>query len=226
MRQLLKYDITLQWRQGFWLIYFIVTFIYLVILFNIPTANRLYVSLLFIISDTSVLGIMFTGALILLEKQQNVLQSLFVSPLRLTDYLLSKTISLTCIALCMSVLLYVLPNGIDPYFFIVLFVVLANSFIFTLIGLGVSIRVHTLNQYIAMLVFSSIFIITPVVPFLIFDQPLSLLFFPMNAAIDLIMIGFTEVEIWRIFIDAGSLIIWMLLALMFAKKQFKAIIYK
>jgi fluoroquinolone transport system permease protein len=225
MKQILKFDITLQWRQGFWLVYFIVTFFYLVILFNIPEENRLYVSLLFIISDTSVLGVMFVGALVLLEKQQNVLQSLFVTPIKLRNYLLSKSISLGLISLVMSVLLYVLPNGIDRFFFFVMIVVISNSIIFTLIGLGLSVKVDSLNKYIALLVFSSIVIITPVVPFLILDQPVWLLFFPMNAAIDLIMMGLAKLSLIRIIADVLSLIVWFYLALIYAKRQFINNIY-
>ena len=79
MKQLLIYDIKLQWRQGFWGIYFFLGLAFLLILFSIPPGERPMVSSLFILSDTSMLGIIFIGALVLFEKQQNVLQSLFVT---------------------------------------------------------------------------------------------------------------------------------------------------
>ncbi len=80
MKDLLIKDIQLQWRQGFWLVYFIVSVIYVLVLLNIPAENRMMVSLIMILSDTSMLGVIFIGALILLEKQQKVIHSLFVHP--------------------------------------------------------------------------------------------------------------------------------------------------
>ncbi|MCK5691528.1 MAG: hypothetical protein KAI08_01735, partial [Bacteroidales bacterium] len=80
MKLLLKKEITLQWRQGFWLVYFVFTAIYVTVLLNLPEKNRMLVSLILILSDTTMLGIIFIGALVLLEKQQAVIQSLFVTP--------------------------------------------------------------------------------------------------------------------------------------------------
>jgi len=65
MKDLVRKEILLQWRQGFWLVYFIVCFIYVVILLNIPGGNRMMVSLIMILSDTTMLGVIFIGALIL-----------------------------------------------------------------------------------------------------------------------------------------------------------------
>ncbi|MDF1575597.1 MAG: hypothetical protein P1P86_10460 [Bacteroidales bacterium] len=44
MKELLKKEITLQWRQGFWLVYFVFTAIYVAVLLNLPEKNRMLVS--------------------------------------------------------------------------------------------------------------------------------------------------------------------------------------
>ena len=75
MKELLKKEITLQWRQGFWLVYFVVSAIYVIVLFNVPLEKRMMVSLILILSDTTMLGVIFMGALVLLEKQQLVIHS-------------------------------------------------------------------------------------------------------------------------------------------------------
>ena len=79
MKELLKKDITLQWRQGFWLIYFVVSAIYILVLLNVPMEKRMMVSLILILTDTTILGVLFVGALVLLEKQQAIIHSLFVT---------------------------------------------------------------------------------------------------------------------------------------------------
>ena len=136
MKQLLKYDILLQWRQGFWFVYFIVSVAFLVLLFNIPQAHRLSATIYILLSDTSVLGITFIGALILLEKQQNVLNSLFVTPLSIRQYLISKTTSLTLLIFCMSLLIAIPTNPPGLHTIPVMLTVILSSVIFTLLGLG------------------------------------------------------------------------------------------
>lgn len=87
MLKLFKYDISIQLRSGYWTVYGIIGLIYILILVNLPVNIRDDVAIFLIFSDTSVLGLIFVGALVLLEKQQGVLQSLSVTPLKLTDYL-------------------------------------------------------------------------------------------------------------------------------------------
>ncbi|MBN1465987.1 hypothetical protein JXA02_09510, partial [candidate division KSB1 bacterium] len=105
MVQLFRYDVLFQFRHGFYFIYLLVSAIYIIALFNIPTAQRLVVTNLLVFSDTSVLGLTFVGAILLLEKQQRILHSLFVTPLKLSEYLLAKVLSLSLIALLASLLI-------------------------------------------------------------------------------------------------------------------------
>ena len=90
----LKYDLKFQIRHGFYYAYaFVVTF-YLIALLNIPLGIREWVTTLVIFSDTSVLGFFFVGSIILLERGQGTLNTLFVTPIRLHEFLLSKSLSL------------------------------------------------------------------------------------------------------------------------------------
>lgn len=61
MKLLLKKEITLQWRQGFWLVYFVFTAIYVTVLLSLPEKNRMLVSLILILSDTTMLGVILLG---------------------------------------------------------------------------------------------------------------------------------------------------------------------
>lgn len=227
MKQLLTYDIKLQWRQGFWMIYFIVSLMYLGILFSIPSENRLIVSILFVLSDTSVLGVTFVGALILLEKQQNVLQSLFVTPLQVRQYLWSKTTSLGLIALTMSFVLLVLPNKVDSYLWIRMYAVISSSIIFTLLGIGFASRVDTINQYFMSILVGSMVILLPVVPFLLWDQFSWLVIFPFNAALEIMFPEKFNVTSGRLIADGFFLLGWCFLSFYFARIQMiKNILHK
>lgn len=220
MKQLLKYDITLQWRQGFWLVYFIVSLAFLVILFSIPQNYRLPASIYILLSDTSVLGATFIGALILLEKQQNVLQSLFVTPLSVRHYLISKAVSLTVLIFCMSLLIYLPVNSPGWHYVPVLFTTIISSIIFTFLGMGVSARVRTVNQYLGGVIGLSMIIVIPVIPFIIFDYTEYLLVFPLNAALDM-MISVIEGSWTGInFAEMFILVLWTFIAYYYANRQF------
>ena len=224
--QLLKFDITLQWRQGFWLVYFVVSAIYCVILLNAPAENRFFVTSLLILSDTSLLGIIFVGALILLEKQQNVLQSLFVTPLSLHQYLISKTASLTLIAICMSMLIYVIPNGLSANILTIVGVIISSSVIFTLLGIGVAASVKTLNQYITGVLLCSVIIIAPTILFLTMENMDILIFFPINAAIELMLSCTEAVPAGQILLSVSILFFWCALAYRFAFMRYQKHVLK
>jgi fluoroquinolone transport system permease protein len=218
MKKLLKYDLLLQWRQGFWLVYFVVTFVYLAIIFNVPEENRYFLSMLFILSDTTVLGIIFVGALVLLEKQQQVQHALWITPMKPGAYVLSKALTLTLLSLTMSLLLLVLPNGFRYDFFLVLTAVVFSALLFTLFGIGLAARVKTLNGYIAAIMGASLLAIIPAIPFLLLEQPLWMLVFPINSAMDLIW--FENPSWGRMVICLVILAFWTVQAYRFALHQY------
>ena len=134
-RQLFFYDVLFQFRHGFYLVYLLVSVIYIIILFSIPESHRLMVTNALVFSDTSILGLTFVGAILLLEKQHGTLPSLFVTPLRLHEYLAAKMLSLTLIAVPASLGILLIPNGSVPAVRLFLTGVVFSSSIFTNDGL-------------------------------------------------------------------------------------------
>lgn len=221
MTELLKYDLKLQWRHGFWLVYFLVSAIYLLILFSLPPQARPTVSLFLVLTDTTMLGVMFVGALVLLEKQQNVMQSLFVTPLRPASYLLSKTISLTLLAFTMSMLVYIPASGFDRSTILLMLLIILSSSLFVLLGIGVSASVSTLNQYLGRLIVICLFIIIPVVPFILVSGTGWLRLFPANAFYDLAMAIHTATSGLMVMADLLILLFWLVISWLYANNRFK-----
>jgi len=217
---MLKYDIKLQWRHGFWLVYFVVSIVYLLIIFSLPGVARPTISLYLVMTDTSVLGVMFVGALVLLEKQQNVMQSIFVTPLRLSTYLISKTISLTLLSVIMSMIIYVPVSGINVKTIMMVVVVTITSSMFILLGIGASARAMTLNQYLGRLIIASLLIILPLAPFLAFENIGWLRIFPSNALFEIA----TQVHSGSVgqlaVIDILILLLWLAASWFYAGEQF------
>jgi fluoroquinolone transport system permease protein len=224
MKDSLKYDIILQWRQGFWLVYMVITLIYLAIIFNVPTENRYIMSMVFILTDTSMLGIIFIGALILLEKQQNLQHAMWVTPLRPERYIWSKALSLTLLSFTMSSLLLFLPNGFRQEFLWVLAAVVLTSIIFTLFGMAISASAKTVNGYLAVVMGGSLAALAPLAPYLVLDRPLWLIIFPINAALDIIWLE--SASAGRLLAGTLILIIWVYVAFRFSLQQYKSKILK
>lgn len=222
---LTKYDILFQIKQGFYLIYAIVTVLYLVILFSIPDSIRTELTAYLILSDTSIIGLTFMGALVLLEKQQGVLLSLFLTPVKLSSYLLAKAVSLTLIALLTSSIIGFVPGGLTHNWPATLVSVGLNSLFFSFLALGISARVDSLNDYLAGIMLGGLMMCLPIV--LYFYAPVISLFFPINAAIDLLFIGVNNQSLSLIILDVVVLTGWNVLAYRYAYSQFnKYVIHK
>jgi fluoroquinolone transport system permease protein len=216
MKELLKKEITLQWRQGFWLIYFVFTAIYVTVLLNLPAENRLLVSLILILADTTMLGVLFIGALVLLEKQQAVIQSLFVTPLEPAQYVWSKTIALSLIAVSMSILIYLPTWHFNLYTLLLLACIAITAATFAMLGLGLATRVDTINQYFGVQMGASMLLILPVIPYLLLGQHPAFLFLPYVASLDLMLGARDPWPLWRTLTDILLMLAWGYAAYRFA----------
>lgn len=221
MLKLLIYDISIQWRSGYWSVWGVMGFLYILILLNIPLNVRDEAAVGIIFMDTSVLGLIFVGALVLFEKQQGVLQSMSVTPLKLNTYIYSKVISLTILSTVISSLIWIIPLWSFNGYGYILSGVALSSVVFTIFGLGFTSGVATFNQYLARIFIGSLIFSIPVIPFIIFPEMVWLIIFPTNAALDLFLqISKDSFSIIQL-IDIILLGIWIFVMLIFARKQFK-----
>jgi fluoroquinolone transport system permease protein len=216
----LKYDIAFQFRHGFYYAYLFISVLYILILKNLPAGVRPTVTTLVIFTDTAVLGFFFIGGIILLEKAQNTLESLFVTPLRLGEYFMSKVISLTLIALLMSSVIMVLVNGIPPYPLPFVLGVLLSSIFYTLLGFILSARARTLNEYFVSALLCTFIVGLPVVDFLALYQNPLFYVLPTQASLLLIHGAFQSVSFLGIVYGILNLTVWSILAYIWARRRF------
>ena len=216
----LKYDLKFQIRHGFYSAYaFVVTF-YLIALLNIPLGIREWVTTMVIFSDTSVLGFFFVGSIILLERGQGTLNTLFVTPIRLHEFLLSKSLSLTALAVLVSAGIVVISTPfapLNPYFF---FGVICSSLFYTLIGLGVAAKSATLNGYIFRGVAYTILFFLPLVHYFhLFESPIFWLL-PTLPVLNLIDSLYLYHTTGKLLMSAGILLLWTVAAYFVAYRWF------
>ena len=221
MLKLLRYDLSIQMRSGYWTVYGIIGLIYILVLVNLPVNIRNIVAIYCIFSDTSVLGLIFVGALVLLEKQQGVLMSFSVTPLKINTYLFSKVLSLTLLSSLVSSLIWIIPLWSFHGYVIILTGVILSSVVHIMFGLGFSAGASSFNQFLARVILGSLLLTVPVFPMFFIPNTGWLIVLPMNAAVDLFyrLAAGTSSSIQ--IVDILILFIWVFIMRLFAVKQFK-----
>ena len=218
---MLKYDISIQFRSGYWTVYGVIGLIYLLVIVNLPYNIRDDAAVVLIFTDTSALGLIFVGALVLLEKQQGILQSLSVTPLKINNYLFSKVLSLTLLSAIISSILWIVPRWTFHGYALLLAGAVLSSIVFTMFGIGFSAGAESFNQFIARVLAGSMILTFPLIPMLFIQKTTWLIFLPMNAAIDLYIRLLKGTFSVTQLLDLLVLIIWIFIMRIFAQKQFQ-----
>lgn len=185
------YNIRLQFRHGFYYAYIVVCAVYVVLLRLLPEDLRELLTPVFIFTDPAMLGIFFVGGIVLLEQNDNTLQSLFVTPLRRSEYCLAKVFSLALLALSTSVLLAVASRaGIAFNLLPLILGVLLTSSLVTLAGLAVVSRSETVIGYIFVATPILVVMVLPLLDYFAVAESSWFYVVPTHASIKLIAAAF------------------------------------
>ena len=218
----IKWDLTLAVKYNIVAVALLVTIVY-TILFKAFSFNHLDdILIILIFSDPVMLGFIFIGVLVLFEKGANTLQALVVTPIKVWQYLWSKTISLTIIAAACSFVMAVVGHGWTfNYLYLALAVVLSSA-LFVMLGfIGVA-RVTTFNQYIIIV---PLFLSPMALPFFNFFGVTDTYWFyliPSQASLILFRAAFEKVSMLEIAYAVLYLMFCSALAYSLARKSFAA----
>ncbi|WP_274363315.1 ABC transporter permease [Paenibacillus thermotolerans] len=217
-----RFDIRLQLRQGFYAAYVIISAVYIVLLRSIGSGEaKEMAEIVITFSDPSMLGFYFVGGLVLLEKNQRILDPLMVTPLRVREYLMSKVISLAFLSAMAGSVVRLGAFGLGGHWFGFVAGMLLTSIFFTLFGLGVAVRCCTVNQYFIESTLSALVFTLPVLDAVhVWSTPLFYLL-PSKASLLLIESMFSRLGVWEYVYGFGSLIVWIVLAYVWADRSFR-----
>lgn len=220
LASMLEWDVRLQVRYGFYAVYAVVTLLYVLGLTQVPDEFESLALTLVVFSDPAFLGFYFIAALVLFEKREGVVDAFTVSPLSGVEYLLSKTLSLTLLAVAASLVVALLSVG--PAFnplALVLGVGL-TSVLFVLFGFVAVARFDTINAYFMT---SAVYLAPMVLPLLdvlgVVESPLFSLF-PTQASLVLIGAAFSPVPTGELVYGVGYLVVWIGVAAVAARWAF------
>lgn len=218
--QAINYDIKFQFRHGFYYAYLLLSILYIIAFRLMPFSMGRYAATVIIFSDPAVMGFFFIGGVVLLEKGQNIYQSLFVTPLRVHEYLIAKIVSLTLLSTVTSFAIILLSFGKIHNPFIFLIGVMLTSTFFTLIGFTLAARCKNINQYIIIAPIYTIIFVLPMIEY--FGLVKSWLFnlLPAKPSLLLIQTAFYKVPPLDIAFGIAALLVWCAISYIWAKNWF------
>lgn len=198
-------DMKFQMKQGFYLVYIVITILYMVILSFLPQEILSLAIPLVVFSDPSVLGLFFIGGIIMLEKVQGILMVVVVSPLRTYEYLLSKAISLALISVLAAIAITLFSYHERVNWIILVLSTILTSGIFTLCGIMINAGCNTVNQYMLKTIPYMLLFVLPC--FSLLGFPYSWLFtaIPSVAALRLMLGAFNGIS-W---VEASGLVVYL-----------------
>lgn len=193
----LQNDMRVQWRSQLYIIGIVAALITGGVLTLVTSEQNLFrafpTAIILIVGGSTLL---YVAGMILFEKDEGTLNALVVSPLKPTQYLLSKLVSLTLLAtleaLVMLTMTYVflgtLPTVSGLFFFVVGTVL--TGVIYTLVGMILIVRYQQLTDFLVPVLGIAIFLQLPVGYFLGVIEHWGLLLIPTSAPALLIRGGF------------------------------------
>lgn len=212
--KLIKGDLFLLFKYGIFFVYAIFIAIYLIILHYIPFEPGTFVMKLLVFSDPAAMGLVFMGAVVLLEKSQSVNCSLAVSPVTSSIYIVSKSVSFLISGLAVALIIaYGSGRSLNLAGIIG---VIGASLLFSMCGLFIACKTKSLNQFIVWMLPVELFIgVGLFFPFGKLTSPIWIIH-PGIASIRLL---FGSDNLPLIFLSALSLLAWITLVFFLTKKS-------
>jgi len=201
----LRNDFILQGKYGIYIVYGVIVAVYILLLNKI---SQVYLSIIIpfiLFTDPSFVGFYFIGGLVLFEKGENILEYLVVTPLRIKEYLFSKMVSLTTLAILASIIIIRFSYNGELNLPLLLIGIILTSCFFTLIGFVAVSRFDTVNKYIITSVLYITLLSIPLLGYFNIYNTLYFYLFPTQASLILIRGAFEPIESWEFFYSFGYL---------------------
>lgn len=177
---------------------------------------------LLILSDPSIIGFMFVGLLIILEKDQEVMSAFFIAPINFHFYLLSRILPLTFISLFCAWGMVLMAKGLDFNFLHFTIGALSTSFMFSLIGVFVVSHTTEVLHFILRSVPLLILMSLPFFNFFGLTDIFILDFFPVQGSLLLIANSYkTQPILFEIVFGYISIALWSTLLYVLVFRTFK-----
>jgi fluoroquinolone transport system permease protein len=218
----LRWEVVLQLRNGFYYASIFFVLFWSGLLSQAPNLHLLEQSKVIpglVVVNLLITNFYFVAALVLLEKGEGVLSGLVVTPLRTSEYLASKVLSLTGLAILETLLVVTPVFGWTGHPWpLLLGMGLLGSF-YTLFGLVAVSRYDSINAYLLPSMGAVIFLLLPLIDLAgLWRSPLFLLH-PVQPMLVLMQTAFAPATLGQLLYGYGGALLWLAASFWWARRQ-------
>ncbi len=216
-------DARLQVRYGLYAVTAIVVAAWAIALVFFAEALRPHAALivpLFVVGNLLLTTFYFVAALVLFEKGEGSLAAIATTPLRDAEYLLSKVISLTALAMIESLVIVALLSGIRTPWELLLPASAFLAAVYTMIGFIAIVRHDSINEFLIPSMGYVFVFVAPLVGHFGFVDSIYFLPHPVEMALVLMRAAYAVEPNWKIAIALGGLVAWFAATFVWARHRF------
>jgi fluoroquinolone transport system permease protein len=194
----MRWDARLQFRHGFYYAAAFVAVLFTLILSQVPESVYPVILPIFVMGNMTINTFYFLAGLVILEKDEGILEGLVVSPLRKGEYLWSKILTLVILTLLENLIIVTLVNGPDfNWFLLVSGIILLGAFN-ALYAFIVVARYDSINTFLMPAVLYTLVLSIPVLDYFgLVSTPLMYLH-PVQASLTLLKGAFQPIPAWQV----------------------------
>ena len=217
LRAAVRWDMRLQLRNGFYYAAAFIAIIMTGVLWQFPRTELPIILPLFVLGNMMVNTFYFMAGLVLLEKGDGVLEGLVVTPLRQSEYLAAKLVSLTLLTIVENMVIVTAVFGFNyniGLFVAGLGLMACFNILFGFIAVA---RYDSINRFILPSVLITMTLTVPLLDYLgLWTSPLIYLH-PVQAPLLLLQGAFQPMALWQIGYGLAYGVVWV--GLMFKLSQ-------
>ena len=218
----IRWDVQLQLRNGFYYAAAFVAIIFILILSQVEMTQETLALLLpfILVQNIAMNTFYFLAGLVLLEKRENTLEGLIVTPLRQDEYLASKLITLIALSILETTTVVVIIYGFGFNLFWWLIAVIFMGTFFGLVGFIIVARYDSINSFLLPSVLITMFLTIPFVDYFGLWESWIIYLHPFQAQLLLLRAAFEPLATWKIIYAVLYGILWIAIVYVWSKRVF------
>jgi len=216
----IKFDIRLQFRQGFYYVSAFVGLTFIIILKQLPDLDWSLLWPAIILENLVVNAFYFMAGLVLLEKGEGTMAAQVVTPLRSYEYLASKVISLSLLSLFETLVVVLVVSGPAFNWLLLVAGILLLIALYSLYGFFVVARYDSISEFILPSALWTIGFSIPLLHYFGFVQHWLMFLHPLQAPLVLMQAAFESLPPWQIVYGLLYAALWVWIGFVITKRAF------
>ena len=193
----LRLDVRLQFRYGFFYAGVFVAVIWLAILRLIPTESLTMVLPAFLLGQALTTTFYFVAGLVSLEKGEGTLEALIVTPVGSGEYLASKIVTLTFLSVAEGLVIVFATYGFGADLLLLAPAMILLSIFYTLVGFVIISRYDSIAEYLLPSVPYTLVLNLPLIDYFELWPHAVWYLIPTQAPLLLMKAAFQPIEDWQ-----------------------------